>query len=191
MARNRIRPYAVREGNRRNVTMGKLSDLNQADHDEAIAIVSPLIERAPQIAAKVAARRPFRTAEDLSHAISAELRELDEAARVALFRAHPELAPDNPLAMTAESQAEQGRLNLTARDTEHREDLAELNARYNDKYGFPFITALVRHKDMESVLQEFRTRLANDRESELEAAIGQITAVSAARVQAAFGSDDA
>ena len=34
--------------------MGKLSDLNRADHDEAIAIVSPLIERAPQIAAKVA-----------------------------------------------------------------------------------------------------------------------------------------
>jgi 2-oxo-4-hydroxy-4-carboxy--5-ureidoimidazoline (OHCU) decarboxylase len=91
-------------------------------------LVAPLIERAPEIARRVARRRPFQNPDHLSEAIRSELLRLSEAERIDLFRAHPELAPDNPLAMTRESQSEQGRLRLTSHEAECRARLSDLNA---------------------------------------------------------------
>ena len=170
--------------------MDRLRELNCADEEHAVALIAPLIERAPNIAKKVARRRPFLRIDDLLEAIRLELFELSENDRVELFKAHPELAPDNPLAMTSESQLEQGRLNLTSHQNECRARLSDLNARYREKFGFPFITALVRHPDIDSVLREFEARLTNDRQSEIQLAIDQIALVSSARVQASFGSKD-
>lgn len=177
--------------NRDECRMDKLNELNRADDDRAVSLLEPLIERAPEIATRVAGHRPFRSADDLRRAIRGELVNLDEAARLRLFRAHPELAPENPLVMTGASQSEQGRLQLTRGRNKYRARLDDLNARYRAKFGFPFITALVRHADMESVLAEFEARLASDRRSEIERTIDQISAVSAARVSAAFGDEDA
>ncbi len=170
--------------------MDRLTELNRADEDQATALVAPLIERAPEIAANVARRRPFDGTDDLVDAIRAELLELGEPARIDLFRAHPELAPDNPMTMTLESQSEQGRLNLTAHDNAYRARLSDLNARYREKFGFPFITALVRHADTDSVLTELEARLANDRHAEIQAALDQVATVSAARARASFGSSE-
>ncbi len=171
--------------------MDRLSDLNSADEQGAIELITPLIERAPDIARRVARHRPFDNPEQLSEAIRSELRNLSEVERIDLFRAHPELAPDNPLAMTSESQSEQGRLNLTAAEGEYRVRLSELNARYREKHGFPFITALVRHADIESVMREFEARLSRDRQMEIEQAIDEIASVSASRVRASFGAGEA
>ena len=121
-----------------------------------------------------------------------ELLNLNDEERVRLFRAHPELAPINPLSMTNASQSEQGRLNLTSNTNEFKARLDDLNARYLDKFGFPFITALVRHEDMDSVLLEFEMRLSADLESEIEQALEQVATVSSSRVKAVFegsGSD--
>ena len=170
--------------------MDKLSELNSADEQRAIRLVAPLIERAPEIAKRVALRRPFQNADHLSEAIRSELLRLSDPQRIDLFKEHPELAPDNPLAMTSESQSEQGRLSLTSQGNEYRARLSDLNARYREKYGFPFITALVRHPDIESVLLEFEVRLASDRKSEIEQAIDQIAVVSSSRVHESFGSSD-
>lgn len=167
--------------------MDELRDLNDANEERAISLLTPLIERAPEIARKVAGRRPFKSVDDLCSAIRSELRDLNEAERVSLFRVHPELASENPLSMTSESQSEQGRLNLTSDRNEYRARLDELNAQYRGKFGFPFITALVRHQDMDSVLTEFEMRLSADRKSEIEMAIDQIATVSSSRVSEVFG----
>jgi 2-oxo-4-hydroxy-4-carboxy-5-ureidoimidazoline decarboxylase len=170
--------------------MNRLSELNFADEEGAITMIAPLIERAPEIAIRVASHRPFRSSDNLSQAIRNELLSLGEAERIDLFRAHADLAPDNPLAMTSESQSEQGRLNLTSDQGKYQARLSELNTLYHKKYGFPFITALVRHSDIESVLMEFEARLASDRNSEIAQTIHQIATVSSSRVRASFGSSD-
>jgi 2-oxo-4-hydroxy-4-carboxy-5-ureidoimidazoline decarboxylase len=61
---------------------------------------------------------------------------LGEAQRIDLFRAHADLAPDNPLAMTSESQSEQGRLNLTSDQGEYQARLSELNTLYHKNMDF-------------------------------------------------------
>jgi OHCU decarboxylase len=164
-----------------------LDEINRASDEHAASLLTPMIERAPQIARRVARHRPFLTVDHLCAAIRAELVALDETDRIALFRSHPELAPSDPLTMTPESQAEQARLRLTAEDNADRARLAAMNARYADKFGFPFITALARHRDMTSVMAEFEARMSADREAEIDAAIEQVAAVSASRVAAALG----
>jgi OHCU decarboxylase len=166
--------------------LDNLGELNHASEENAIRLLQPLIERAPVIARRVARRRPFTSANDLRKAIRSELLELNEEERLQLFRAHPELMPINPMSMTSESQSEQGRLNLTSDSNKFRGRLDELNTRYRNKFGFPFITALVRHVNMDSVFSEFEIRLSSDIESEIEQALEQIATVSSSRVKAVF-----
>lgn len=169
--------------------MLSLRDLNTASEDRAAMMLEPLIERAPQIAGRVSRQRPFGDRIAIENAIRMELLALDESDMIELFRAHPELSPDNPMAMTPDSQSEQGRLNLTSQSHDYRARLAELNAAYTSRFGFPFITALVLHNDIHSVLAEFEARLAATRDEEVRRAIDQICHVSAARIRKAFSSD--
>ena len=171
--------------------MVTLAELNSADEELAGSIVTPLIERAPEIAIQVARRRPFENLDQLNDAIRRELLRLCDEERLELFRKHPELAPENPMTMTGESQSEQGRLNLTSDENEYRALLSELNAKYRLKFDFPFITALVRHPGMESVLAEFKKRIANDRKSEIKQSIEQIIIVSSSRAHALFADEKA
>lgn len=166
--------------------MDKLGELNTASEEQAVCLLEPFIERAPEIAKRVASHRPFASVDHLRRIIHSKLLELSDTELVELFRAHPELAPENPLAMTNASQSEQGRLNLTADRSEYRERLDELNASYRQKFGFPFITALVRHSDMDSVLSEFEASLTQDRNAEISRAVEQVMTVSASRVHKAF-----
>ena len=170
--------------------MLSLSEVNSGDEQHAAKLLEPLIERAPDIAARVAGQRPFNTTDDVRDAIRRELFSLDEEERIELFKAHPELAPDNPLAMTGASQSEQARLNLTSDTNKHRNRLADLNAQYHSRFGFPFITALARHENMQSVLTEFEARLAANRATEIKLAINQVAIISSERVRTAFGRED-
>lgn len=166
--------------------MDQLSELNSASEERAIRILEPLIERAPEIARRVASHRPFTSINHLRRIIQSKLLELSDPELMELFRAHPELAPANPLAMTSASQSEQGRLNLTADRIDYRDRLDKLNAAYREKFGFPFITALVRHKDIDSVFSEFEACLTRDQNAEINRAVEQIMKVSSARVCRAF-----
>ncbi|OED49010.1 OHCU decarboxylase [Rhodobacteraceae bacterium (ex Bugula neritina AB1)] len=166
--------------------MASLHDLNTGDVNSVVRLLEPLIERAPYIAAKVADKRPFLSCEDLIEAIGHELHHLDLEQKIALFQAHPELAPDNPLTMTKASQGEQGRLGLTDETSSFKQQLDTLNAQYTKTHGFPFITALVRHQNMESVLQEFKARLQETTEAETRRALIEIATVSSERVRRTF-----
>lgn len=167
--------------------MSSLERLNDADKDQAFNLLEPLIERAPYVAASVAQKRPFKDAEEIAFAIAEELHSLDNESRIALFNSHPELAPDKPLEMTNESQSEQSRLHLTSDFNAEIARLKELNLEYKQKFGFPFITALVRHENLASVLDEFTVRLSGNKKSEISNAIEQVVIVSKARVLKKFG----
>ena len=167
--------------------MTNLEHLNEADNDQAFHLLEPLIERAPSIAFRVAKKRPFNNVEEIALAIAEELHNLDDESRIALFNSHPELAPDKPLEMTRESQNEQSRLQLTESFNDEILRLKALNTEYREKFGFPFITALVRHENLASVLDEFKVRLSNDKKAEMDKAIDQVAIVSKARVLKKFG----
>ncbi|MBJ3777960.1 2-oxo-4-hydroxy-4-carboxy-5-ureidoimidazoline decarboxylase [Acuticoccus mangrovi] len=167
-----------------------LGAINGADDAAAARMILPFIERSPLLAARVARHRPFADPHALADAVRTEIAALTPDELIAFLSGHPELAPVAPERMTAHSQQEQARLGLAVPDAAACARLAELNRRYRDKFGFPFIVALVRHPDLESVVGAFVRRLSSTAEEEMRAARDEIAAVSEARIVSTLGTGD-
>lgn len=164
-----------------------LDEINAVEDRAAAALLLPLAERAPELAAAAAAARPFADAAALAAALQAALEALSEPELLDLFRRHPPLAPAKPEEMTAESRSEQARLGLSAPEGSAADRLDALNRAYAARFGFPFIIALHKHADLGSVFSEFERRIGAPRAVEIIAARAEIASVTRARVRAAYG----
>jgi chitin deacetylase len=109
--------------------------------------------------------------------------------KIALVRAHPELAGREARAgaLTVDSSSEQARLGFTALSKEEFQKMAALNRGYREKFGFPCIVALRLHASRGSVMAEMEKRLANDTDTELANALGQIGHIARGRLAKIFG----
>jgi len=124
--------------------MPSLEQLNEAPPRDALAMLDGIYEHSPWVAERALASRPFRSLAQLKLALSRAVAGAPQAQRLALLRAHPELAGKAMLAssLTAESSDEQTRSGLTHCSPEELARLQELNAAYNARFGFPFILAV-------------------------------------------------
>lgn len=105
--------------------------------------------------------------------------------RLALIRAHPDLAGRAQVAgeLTADSTEEQASAGLDRCTPEEYERFQALNARYHQKFGFPFVMA-VRGSSRAEILAEFERRLDNDAATEFETAIAEIHRIARLRLEA-------
>ena len=124
--------------------MPTLEQLNDASPQDALAMLDGIYEHSPWVAERALEARPFRSAAHLKLALSRAVADAPPALRLALLRAHPELAGKAMLAssLTAESADEQTRSGLTHCNPDELARLRELNAAYNARFGFPFILAV-------------------------------------------------
>lgn len=124
--------------------MPTLEQLNDAPSPDALAMLDGIYEHSPWVAERALGSRPFRSLAQLKLAMSAAVAAAPLDQRLALVRAHPELAGKAMLAsgLTAESTDEQTRSGLTHCSPEELARLNELNAAYNSRFGFPFILAV-------------------------------------------------
>lgn len=139
---------------------------------EFIARYGFLFEHSPWVVERAAARRPFA---DLHAGLMQVVRDASEDERLALIRAHPELAGKAAIdrTLTAESTAEQASAGLDRLSEAEFARFHELNAAYREKFGFPFVIC-VRLTDKAGILAAMERRLGHDRDSELAAAIAQV-----------------
>jgi 2-oxo-4-hydroxy-4-carboxy-5-ureidoimidazoline decarboxylase len=95
--------------------------------------------------------------------------------QLALIRAHPELAGKAAIAkeLTDASAAEQASAGLDRLTPDEFESFHALNAAYRERFGFPFIIC-VRLTDKAGILAAMQARLANDRDTEIAAALAEI-----------------
>jgi chitin deacetylase len=112
------------------------------------------------------------------------VRSASAAERLALIRAHPELAGREAAAgsLTADSTSEQGRLGFTSLSRADLDRVARVNRAYRDKFGFPCIVALRLHATRESVIAEMERRAGGERDAELAAALAQIGHITRGRL---------
>lgn len=150
--------------------------MNDADF---IARYGSLFEHSPWVVERAAARRPFGDLPDgLWGGLMQVVGEASEAERLALIRAHPELAGKAAIdrTLTTESTAEQESAGLDRLTEAEFARFHELNAAYRERFDFPFIIC-VRLTDKAGILAAMEQRLGNDREAELATAITQIGAI--------------
>ena len=155
--------------------------LQQSDFCDLLGSV---VEHSPWVAGRAWAARPFADRDMLYRAMADVIRGASEAEQLALLRRHPELAGREARAgtMTADSQSEQGRLGLLALDAATVQRIETLNARYRERFGFPFIAALRLHDTLASVLQAFDERLRHDGATERHTALQQVCEVMRGRL---------
>src|SRR4029077_8560588 len=110
------------------------------------------------------------------------------AERIALLRAHPDLAGKAARlgALTASSIAEQSSAGLDRLTDAEYERFQGLNTAYRERFGFPFIVAVRRH-DKASILAAFETRLGHSREQEIDAALAQVFDIARMRLDGLLG----
>lgn len=109
----------------------------------------------------------------------------DDDTRLALIRAHPDLAGRAAIAgeLGAASSEEQKSAGIDQCTPEEYERFQDLNRRYKAKFGFPFIMA-VRNSTREQILAAFESRLGNDRDTEFATAIAEIHKIARLRLNA-------
>ncbi|MCY4549807.1 MAG: 2-oxo-4-hydroxy-4-carboxy-5-ureidoimidazoline decarboxylase [Defluviicoccus sp.] len=156
----------------------RLADLNAASREEFTAALGPVFEHSPWIASEAWAARPFSSGEAVFRAMEAAIAAADQDARLALIRAHPDLAGKAARAgrLTEHSRGEQQGVGLDRLSDEEYERFHRLNAAYRERFGFPFIVA-VRNHTKDSILAAFERRLGNDRATEIAEALRNIGAI--------------
>ena len=177
-------------------TMAKtltLEQLNAASTEEFVALLDGVYEHSPWIAGQTASKRPFASLAQLKVGLAETLRGADADAKLALIRAHPELAGKAMVArrLTKESTNEQGKAGLTACTPAEFAHLQSLNAAYNEKFGWPFTlavrgprgTGLGRHE----IIRTFERRLANPPDFELAECLRNIHRIAEIRLDDSFG----
>jgi N-carbamoyl-L-amino-acid hydrolase len=121
-----------------------LQQLNDASAAEALAMLDGLYEHSPWIAEAALKQRPFVSLIALKHALAQVVSESGREAQLTLLRAHPELAGKAMVdkSLTAESSNEQNTAGLTRCTPQEFAHIQDLNAKYNARFGFPFILAV-------------------------------------------------
>ena len=166
-----------------------LSDVNALDRDGFVGALGGIFEHSPWIAGRAFAARPFADTAALHAAMVEVMRSAARDEQLALIRAHPELAGRAMVRneLTADSTREQGSAGLASCSPEEHARLVDLNARYNAKFGFPFILA-VKGYDRAGVIAEFARRVERDAASEFDEALAQIARITRHRIEVLLGS---
>lgn len=140
--------------------------------------MTALFEHSPWVEARAASR---------SHAdLMAVVHAASPEEQLSLIRSHPELAGKAAVdgTLTDASAAEQASAGLDRLSQAEFDRFHALNAAYREKFGFPFIIC-VRLTDKAGILSAMERRLANDRETEIATAIGQIGEIVRLRLETA------
>ena len=162
-----------------------LDAVNAMEQSDFVAALGRTFEHSPWVTERAWASRPFASLDALHAAMMGVVRGAPRSTQVAFLCGHPELAGKEAQAgtMTSESVGEQASAGLNALSRDEMGELRELNARYRERHGFPFIVAVRRHSKAE-IFRLLRSRLAQNSELELNEALAQIAYITRLRVEA-------
>jgi 2-oxo-4-hydroxy-4-carboxy-5-ureidoimidazoline decarboxylase len=157
---------------------------NAASSGDFCAALDGVWEHSPWIAEAVAVERPFATIEELATAMWRVVCAADEERKLALLRAHPDLAGKlaRAGALTAESAGEQASLGLDRLNDEEFAFFTEKNRAYRERFEFPFIICVRDHRKA-TIREAFERRLAGTREAEMEIALDEVRRIAEYRLR--------
>ncbi len=163
--------------------MVSLVELNKGEDVDFIAALGDVFEHSPWLVERTASARPFSSRDALIDALMVAMREAAEEEKLALIRAHPDLAGKAARAgdLTDHSRHEQSSVGLDRLSDEEYDCFTRLNDTYKATFGFPFIIAVLDHTK-DSILTAFEDRLESDRASQIDEAIRNIGRIVSLRV---------
>lgn len=162
-----------------------LAALSSADREQFVAVLGGIFEHTPWIAEQAWPARPFASVDALHEAMIEVLRGATREKKLALIRAHPELAGKEAAegTLTADSKGEQASAGLDRCTGEELKKLRELNRAYREKFGFPFVMA-VKNRTKHEILGALEARLQGSPEGEFNRCLEEIEKIARLRLAA-------
>ena len=159
---------------------------SKLDREAFVARFGAVYEASPWVAEAIwpaAARGELDSLDALTQAMRDAVDRAPYAERLALIRAHPQLAVAGRMAEA--SVREQRGAGLDQCSPEELAAFRDLNAAYLARFGHPFIVA-VKGLSRGDILKAFAARLGSDAETEFATAIAQIHRIARFRLEALF-----
>ena len=157
-----------------------LQELNRLERGEFVARLEGVYEHSPWIAARAWESRPFATLAALKAGLCAVVRDASRDEQLALIRAHPELAGKAAIAgeLSSDSDREQSHAGLASCTPAEFARIGELNALYRQRFGWPFIVAVLgprgRGLSRAEIIDAMQRRVEHPRELEFAESLRQI-----------------
>jgi len=163
-----------------------LSALGRISPAEFTALLGAVYEHSPWVAERALGLRGptgFSSRAEVHASLVASVYAASAEEQRALLNAHPELAgrETSAGALTAASLAEQTGAGLTAMSADDVTRLRDLNARYRERFGFPFIVA-VRNHTQAAIFGSLEARLHNTPTMEFNNALAQVCEIARLRL---------
>ncbi|MBP0614133.1 allantoinase PuuE [Jiella mangrovi] len=158
--------------------------------EDFVGIFGGVFEHSPFIAERTFAAglgNANDTPPTLAAAMSRVFRLASQDERLGVLKAHPDLAGRLALAgdLTDQSKAEQKGAGLDQLSEDELARFTELNDRYVERFGFPFIIA-VKGRDKTEILSAFEARIANDAGEEFATACHEVETIARLRISQIF-----
>jgi OHCU decarboxylase len=150
----------------------KIEEINLLPLREFVDALGWVFENSPWVAERAWLRRPFQSVEALHRAMLDEVERAAPEEQLALLHAHPDLGAGTN--MSAASASEQAAAGLDRHSTDA--ELHQLNRRYREKFGFPFLFA-VKGSSRSDILRALEDRLAAGPEEEFHEALRQVSRI--------------
>lgn len=152
--------------------------------EEFVRRFGDIAEHSHWVAERAAAARPFASREAMIEAFESAVREASQPERLALIRAHPDLAGRAGIAgeLTQDSRKEQSGAGLDRLTPEEFARFSELNSRYRARFGIPFIYA-VKGATKHQILESFEERIGNEPAVEHANALDQVCRILRFRIE--------
>lgn len=160
-----------------------IDDAATLDRDAFVVRFGGVFEASPWIAGAAWDAGPHATVADLHRAMVAAVAAAPREARLALIRAHPELAGKAAIAgaLTPESTREQAAAGLDRLTPQQHADVLALTAAYRERFAFPFVVCAREHT-ADSIIAAARARLDHDTDAEERTALAEIAKIAALRL---------
>jgi 2-oxo-4-hydroxy-4-carboxy-5-ureidoimidazoline decarboxylase len=156
-----------------------LSALNGLDRDGFVGVLAGIFEHSPWIAEAAFDACPFASVTALHQAMVDVVQAAPRERRLALLKAHPELAAkaDRKAPLTAESTSEQAGAGLDRLAADEAARLSAANWLYRQRFGFPFIIAVRGQRDRAAILAALEARTNNGEKEEIDTAIAEVAKI--------------
>ena len=155
-------------------------NLNALSEIEFISIFGSVFEKSEWIAYEAFKEKPFKDSKDLIDKMINIYNKCSKEKTAEIFNLHPKLAIEKKL--TNFSSKEQSGAQLDKCTEEEFLEFNKLNSNYEKKFKFPFIIA-VKGKNKNHILNDFRTRIDNNYETEFNEAKIQVMKIALLRLE--------
>jgi OHCU decarboxylase len=157
----------------------KIEKLSKSEFAE---VFGNIFENAIWIAEKLYMQKPFKNFDDLSNKMISIFENANNQKKLKILNSHPDLADKTKIGyLTPDSNKEQNNAGLDQCSEEEFNEFKNLNLKYENKFGFPFIIA-VKQKNKLEILVSFKKRILFEKKDEFDEAIKQVKKIASLRL---------